>query len=177
MTHRLRDGVLEVNLKIHNLSDEPMPVSIGFHPWFQLTDSPRDQWTIGVGARTQWLLAPDKLPTGETEPIELFFPDPKAVPLGDYNLDHVFGDLIRKESGNAAMIVSGKTQKIEVLFGPKYRASVIYSPKSSNFICFEPMAGISDAMNLAQKGLYKELQSIAPGGTWDESFWVHPSGF
>ena len=48
---------------------------------------------------------------------------------------------------------------------------------SANFICFEPMAGITNAMNLAQKGLYKELQSIQPGGTWQESFWIKPSGF
>ena len=46
-----------------------------------------------------------------------------------------------------------------------------------NFICFEPMAGVTDALNLAHKGIYKELESIAPGGTWTESFWIKPSGF
>jgi hypothetical protein len=39
------------------------------------------------------------------------------------------------------------------------------------------MAAITNAMNLAHRGLYKDLQSIAPGGTWRESFWVHPRGF
>ena len=39
------------------------------------------------------------------------------------------------------------------------------------------MAGITDALNLAQKGLYKELQSIPAGGIWQESFWIRPSGF
>ena len=39
------------------------------------------------------------------------------------------------------------------------------------------MAGITDAMNLAQKGLYKELQSIPPGGNWEASFWIKPGGF
>ena len=34
MTHRLRDGVLEVSTRIDNLSVEPMPVVIGFHPLF-----------------------------------------------------------------------------------------------------------------------------------------------
>jgi len=48
---------------------------------------------------------------------------------------------------------------------------------SPNFIAFEPMAGITDAMNLAQKGLYKDLQMLAPDGTWEESFWIHPKGF
>ena len=41
ITHRLRDGVLEVHTKVQNLSDETMPISIGFHPYFTLTDSPR----------------------------------------------------------------------------------------------------------------------------------------
>lgn len=36
---------------------------------------------------------------------------------------------------------------------------------------------MTNALNLAPKGLYKELQSVAPGGTWQESFWIHPHGF
>src|SRR5438105_2798902 len=46
MTYRLQDGVLQVETKITNMSAEPMPVSIGFHPYFQLKDSPRNEWTI-----------------------------------------------------------------------------------------------------------------------------------
>jgi aldose 1-epimerase len=46
-----------------------------------------------------------------------------------------------------------------------------------NFIACEPMAGITDAMNLAHKGLYQELQSIPSGGSWQARFWVKPSGF
>jgi hypothetical protein len=39
------------------------------------------------------------------------------------------------------------------------------------------MAGITDALNLAQRGLYKELQSVAPNQTWEARFWVRPGGF
>jgi aldose 1-epimerase len=178
MTHRLRDGVLEVQTRIRNLSVEPMPVSIGFHPYFQLTDAPRDEWTISVGARTQWRLAENKVPTGETQPIERFFPDPQAVALKDYRLDDVFSDLARDGQGRAVMSVKGRSQRLDVVVGPNYRAVVIYAPgPDRGFICFEPMAGITNAMNAAHKGLYKELQSIPAGGTWEESFWVRPSGF
>jgi aldose 1-epimerase len=45
------------------------------------------------------------------------------------------------------------------------------------FVAIEPMVAITDAMNLAQKGLYKELQSVPPGGSWEESFWVTPRGY
>jgi len=185
ITHRLQDGVLEIATRIHNLSAEPMPVAIGFHPYFRLTDSRREAWTISVAARTEWLLAPDKIPTGETRPIERLFPDPAAAALKDYDLDHVFGDLVRDGSGRATMTVTGKRQKLDVLLGPKYRAVVIWAPQPSasaptvvrNFICFEPMAAITDAMNLAQRGLYRELQSIPPGESWQESFWVRTRDF
>ena len=46
MTYRLQDGVLEVLTKITNTAAEPMPVSIGYHPFYQLTDSPREEWTV-----------------------------------------------------------------------------------------------------------------------------------
>ena len=186
ITHRLQDGVLEIDTRIHNLSTEPMPVAIGFHPYFQLTDSPRDAWTVSVGARTEWVLAPDKIPTGETRPIERFVPTPAAAALKDYDLDHVFGDLIRDASGRAVMSVKGRSQRVDVALGPNYRAVVVYAPspgapnpsaQNRNFICFEPMASITDALNLTQRGLYKELQSIPPGQTWEERFWVRPGGF
>jgi aldose 1-epimerase len=209
MTHRLQDGVLQVQTTITNLSAEQMPVAIGFHPYYQLSDSPRDEWTVSIGARTHWLLSPVKTPTGQTEPIEQLMPNPQAAVLKDYNLDDVFGDLVRDAQGRATMTLKGKQQRLDITLGPTWKSIVIYSPNPANtgrggqnisaanptgrdpvpppaagspaadrnFICFEPMAGITDAMNLAQKGLYKELQYIQPNGTWEASFWVKPSGF
>jgi aldose 1-epimerase len=177
MTYLLQGGVLEVRTQLTNMSAEPMPVSIGFHPYFKLTDSTRNEWTISVPARRRWLLAANKLPTGETEPIERLFPDPKAAPLVKHDLDDVFSDLVRDAQGRATASLRGKSQRLDVVVGPKYRSLVIWSPPDRPFICFEPMAGITNAVNLAHKGVYKELQSIAPGGTWQESFWVKPAGF
>jgi aldose 1-epimerase len=45
------------------------------------------------------------------------------------------------------------------------------------FIAIEPMVGITNSMNMAQKGQYNELQYVAPGGSWNESIWITPSGF
>ena len=185
ITHRLQEGVLQVRTNVSNLSAEPMPLAIGFHPYFQLTDSTRDQWTISVPARTRWILAPNKVPTGETEPIERLMPEPHRVALKDLDLDDVFSNLARDGQGRATMTLQGRQQRLDVVVGPNWRSLVIYSPNPSganpgdspNFICFEPMAGITDAMNLAHKGLYKDLQYVRPGGMWEESFWIRPSGF
>jgi aldose 1-epimerase len=188
ITYRLQDGILQVATRITNLSAEPMPVAVGFHPYYRLTDSTREEWTISVDARKHWKLATTKIPTGETEPIENLFPDPHAAPLKNYDLDDVFSDLVHDAQGQAHMVLKGKRQQLEVILGAGWKSIVVWSPNPSapgrgaqngdpNFIAFEPMAGITDAMNLAQKGLYDELQTIAPGKTWDAIFWVKPSGF
>jgi aldose 1-epimerase len=209
MTYRLSDGELEVRTTITNHAAEPMPVAIGYHPYFQLTDSTREEWTITVPARTRWLLSAEKLPTGVTEPTDGFFDDFSGA-LKDYNLDDVFTGLVRDGRGRATATLKGRRQRIDVSQGPGYRALVVYSPNPANtgrgsqipagrpsqeapappasrapanplatpnFVCFEPMAAITNAINLAHKGIYRELQSVAPGATWQESFWVRPSGF
>jgi aldose 1-epimerase len=191
ITYRLADGVLEVVTAVENLSAEPMPLSIGFHPYFQLTDAPRDAWQIAVAARTRWILDARKLPTGQTEPTENLLPGPR-VSLRDYSLDEVFTDLVRDGEGRATMTVWGQAQRLDVVLGPGYRTVVVWAPNPSgkgrggqgdsppaerNFICFEPMAALANGLNLAHRGQYGELQSIPPGATWRESFWVRPSGF
>jgi aldose 1-epimerase len=39
------------------------------------------------------------------------------------------------------------------------------------------MTAITNAFNLAHRGAYSELSFVAPGDSWEESFWIHPSGF
>ena len=188
MTHRLCDGGLDVRTRVENLSVEPMPMTIGFHPYFRLTDSQRDEWTVAIAARTRWLLSDAKLPTGETESIERSFPRPDAVSLKGQDLDHVFSNLLRNSEANAVMSVSGRKQRIDVELGPGFRAAVVYAPLTpvrladgapsrGDFVCLEPMAGITNAMNLAHRGVYDDLQYIPPGEIWEETFRITPSGF
>ena len=173
MTHTLSGGTLRIETVLKNLSAEPMPVSIGFHPYFQLHDAPRDEWTAHLAAREHVVLSKPLIPTGEVKPVE--FPDP--VHLAGTQLDDVFTGLKRGADGRAEFWAQGKQEKIAVLYGPKYPVAVAYAPPGKDFICFEPMAGLTNAMNLAHAGRYKELQSVAPGGEWRESFWIRPSGF
>jgi aldose 1-epimerase len=173
MTYRLENGVLEVETLVHNQSMEPLPVALGYHPYFRLADSPRDQWKVHLAARDEYVLSNVLIPTGELRPQK--FADPH--PLAGSQLDNVFGSLVRSSDGRAHFSVEGKREKISVIYGPKYPVAVVYAPPGREFICFEPMAAITNAFNLAHSGAYKELQSVPPGGDWRESFWVAPSGF
>jgi aldose 1-epimerase len=225
MTIRLKDGVLEVNTKIDNLSTQPLPVSIGYHPYFALPESDRNHWSLDFGAETHWIETEAHLPTGEKETADTFFGgDHHNVPLSrlaDKRLDEVFSDLDRDAAGRASVVIKGESHAIKVSAGPKIKTFLLYSeilppggtppagagggppggprpatptvaydgpvvpltapndvPRSvRGFIAIEPMVGITDSMNMAQKGQYNELQSIAPGGSWNESIWITPIGY
>jgi len=173
MAYRLANGSLEVSLRLTNLCAEPMPVAIGYHPYFQLHDAPRDEWSVRIAARDHLILDEFLIPTGERRPAE--FADPH--PLRARSIDDVFTNLIRDADGAARFSVMGKQEKLTVTYGPGYQVAVIYAPQGRDFLCFEPMAAITNAFNLERQGLYSELQSIAPDGQWRESFWVTPEGF
>ena len=172
MRYKLRGGALEVETVIDNMSSAPMPVSIGFHPYFQLTDSPRDDWQVSLPAREAVVLSSVLIPTGETTPRDAA----PLLPLKGTQLDNVYTGLVRGADGKSSFYVQGKTQKLAVEYGPNYPVAVVYAPAGRNFICFEPMAGLTNVMNLAQEGK-APLQTIAPGGQWRESYWIRPTGF
>ena len=173
MTYRLANGTLEVDTAIENHAAEPMPVAVGYHPYFQVHDAPRDNWKVHVAARAQVKLSPQLIPTGEQSAVALADP----YPLTGTQLDDVFTDLIRGPDGRAEFWVEGKQERVSVIYGPKYTVAVVYAPKGRNFICFEPMSAPTNAFNLTQAGLYKDLQTIPPGGRWRESFWIATRGF
>jgi aldose 1-epimerase len=173
MTYRLSDGVLQVETRLANHSTESMPVGIGFHPYFQLHAAPRDQWKVHVAARDHMVLSKLLIPTGERNRVA--FADPQ--PLAGTQFDDVFSALVRGEDGKARFWVEGKQEKLTVVYGPKYTVAVIYAPPGKDFICFEPMSMWTNGFNLAHQGIYKELQSVPPGGEWRESYWIAPTGF
>jgi aldose 1-epimerase len=169
MTHRLSGGILEVRTTIENHSLDPMPLVIGFHPWFQIPETPRDRWRVHAPVREHYRLSEKVIPTGETEPVDL--PDP--TPLAGRELDGVFGGV----DANSEFWLEADGRRVSVRFGPKFPIAIVYAPLTHDFVCFEPMTGLTNGFNLAHEGIFKNLQSIPPGETWTESFWIRPSGF
>lgn len=173
MTYALGEGALEVRTRVENHAVEPMPLAIGFHPYFRLTDSPRDAWKVHLGARDHVELTPGLVPTGRRTAVTL--PDP--APLAGTVLDDVFTNLVRDAHGRAEVRLEGPRQKLTVVFGPKYAVAVVYAPAGREFVCIEPMTAVTNAFQLAHDGRYKELQSVPAGGVWQESYWIVLSGF
>jgi aldose 1-epimerase len=173
MTYRLKEGTLEVETVVENLSSDPMPLIIGYHPYYRLHDSARDEWRVRIGASEIVKLSAALTPTGEFVRMDL----PQPFSLKGNKLDDVFKGLVRDARGYSEFTLEGTSEKLTFLFGPKYNTAVVYAPPGREFVCFEPMTGITNAMSLAHQGKYNELQSVAPGQKWKESFFIRPSGF
>ena len=173
MTYRLADGRLEVEAEVENLSGEAMPVSLGFHPYFQITDAPRDEWTVTLAARRKHVLDGKLIPTGETVPL----PYAKTLALKGVVLDDVMDELERDADGWARFRVAGRRQSITVEYGEAYGVAVVYAPAGRGFVCFEPMTAITNAFNATHAGWYGAMPWIEPGGRWRGVFRIVPQGY
>ena len=178
MTYKLADGALEVITTVSNLSAETMPLAIGFHPYYRIPDIPRDQWVLSLPARKAVVADDRRVPTGELKAIDL----PNPLPLKDRTLDDGFTDLERDAKGRARFSIGAGEKQIEIFFGPRYPVAVIWEPalppgQNLGFICIEPMAGVTNAINLHHAGSYPDLQTIPANSRWTESFWIRAKGF
>jgi aldose 1-epimerase len=169
MTYRLAGGALEVSVAVTNLSTDPMPIALGFHPYFQLPGVPIEDAVAHIPVRRHVETDVRLVATGETTPVDFTGP----MTLKDHHFDDGFTDLARGADGRAVFSVEGRGKKIEVAFGPRYQVAVVYAPPGQNYICFEPMSAITNGINLAHEGKYPELQTLPAGGQWQESFWIN----
>jgi aldose 1-epimerase len=177
ITHRLAGGVLEVKVTVTNVGADPMPISLGFHPCYRIPDVSRDEWGLHLPARTMVVTDDRLVATGEFKANSL----PNPLPLKTHNLDTGFTDLERDADGKAHVWIESAGKKVEAIFGPKYAVALIFDPpapagQTRDMACIEPMAAITNALNLNHAGKYPNLQSVAPGATWTESFWIRAGG-
>jgi aldose 1-epimerase len=177
MTYRLKNGKLECVTQVTNLGNSDLPLHFAFHPYF-LPDGPREQWKLTIGAQKHWIITKQLIPTGETEPTDSFLPGvTKGVALERTFIDDGFSEFQRDAKGLGHVVIQGKTQKIEVVYGKGFDYAIVYAPLNKTLICAEPQTGPTNAFNLQHEGKFKNLIILAPGKTSSTSFWIVPQGF
>jgi aldose 1-epimerase len=170
MRHTVCDGRLTIRTTILSECAEPLPVAVGFHPYFRLPDGRRDNWTLRLAAREHNELNELNIPTGKVSPL----PSDLSFGLADRFLDDVYTGLTREAAGSARFEIRSEHGSIGVDFGPSYPVAVVYAPPGHDFVCIEPMAAITNAFNAAHAGAYRGLQHVDPFGSWEEEFSVEP---
>jgi galactose mutarotase-like enzyme len=173
----LKGGKLECATRVSNVGNFDLPVHFAFHSYFHL-DGPREEWKLTIGAQKHWIVTKQLIPTGETEATDRFLPGAtKGVALDQTFIDDGFSEFARDANGLGHVVIQAKTQKIEVLYGKGFDYAIVFAPLNKNLICPEPQTGPTNAFNLQHEGKFKNLIILAPGKTFEASFWIVPLGF
>jgi galactose mutarotase-like enzyme len=142
-TYQLQGNSLKIHQKVINLSLEKMPFSIGFHPYFQVTDKTRLSFDI---PSSQYL-------------------DQRSKTLHSYSghfdfnleeIDAAFPQITRHQSSFSD---SYHQRQIILGYDDLYTTIVFWTLKDKNYICLEPWSAPRNALNTGEHLTYLEPQS------------------
>jgi galactose mutarotase-like enzyme len=118
-------------------TDQPVPVSFGYHPYLTLPGVAREDFLVTFPVRRQMLLDDRGIPTGTDEVANI---PPGA--LGDRTYDDGFSELREPiEFG-----LEGGGRRIGVRFDEGYPYAQVWAPPGEQFICYEPMTAPTNAL-------------------------------
>jgi aldose 1-epimerase len=130
------DGALRVETTVEPTSDRAVPISFGWHPYLRLPRAERASWTLRLPPMHRCLLDERGIPTGERVAMGA-----NAEPFGDRTFDDLF------EMPEARVLAAEcDGAEVAVHFGAGYEYTQIYAPPGEQFVCFEPMTAIVDAL-------------------------------
>jgi aldose 1-epimerase len=153
-----------------NTGDSPLPMGIGWHPYFDLPSGRRDQARLHLPARGRALVNDydEVLPTGEVEPVAgtpYDFSMPGGRSLGDLYLDDCFVDLERSNGEIIAEVIdpAGSFGLRVVAASPPVAAIQVYAPPEKGFVVLEPQFNRADPFGPQWGGVDTGMVILAPG--------------
>ena len=168
------DGV-ETTITAKNVGSEPEPMSIGWHPYFQIPSGHRAQARVHVPASMMATVNNygDTFPTGQLKPVkgtgyDLSAPD--GVALDDHFLDDNFSHLQRTKGAVEVKLIDPESSYglTVAALSPEVRTVQVYSPKTATFVAVEPQFNYVDPFGKEWKGMDTGMVTLRPGQsvTW-----------
>jgi galactose mutarotase-like enzyme len=130
---------LSVATTLTPTSDQPVPVSFGFHPYLTLPGVPRERLVLRAPAMTRILTDGRGIPTGERESVPA-----RHGTIGDAELDDHFCDL--GGAGGAEFTLAGGGHELTMRFVEGYSHLQLFTPPDRPVVAIEPMTAPTDAL-------------------------------
>lgn len=172
----LRADAVDLRLTATNAGHEPLPMGMGWHPYFALPSGVREQARIRIPARTRMAVNDydEVLPTGELLPVAgtpYDFSGPRGAPLGGLYLDDCFTDLAKTSQGATVVEVldpqAGYGLRI-LSSSPQVSAVQTFAPPDRPFVVLEPQFNWADPFSaLWREPAGKGMVVLAPGTSVD----------
>jgi len=152
----LRAGAMAIRTVLTATGDLAVPLSFGYHPYFQLPNVSRDEWHVEIPATEHMLVDERMIPTGETEHGAI---EPGV--LGEREFDDAYTGLGERP----LFVLAGGGRRIVVEFLGGYPYALVYIPDDRDAVSFEPMTAPPNALVSGQ-----DLQLVPPGESRSAAF-------
>jgi len=175
LTIALTGDAVDATITAKNIGKEAEPMSIGWHPYFQIPSGHRPQTRVHIPAA---MMAPvnnygDAFPTGQLKPVkgtEYDYNAPGGVALDDHFLDDNFSHLQRTQgAADVKLIDPDSNYGLTVsALSPEIRTIQVYSPKPASFVAIEDQFNYVDPFGKQWKGMDTGMVTLRPGQsvTW-----------
>ena len=168
---RLDGGALALEIIARNVGDEPLPIGLGWHPYFAIPSGRRDQARLRLPAAQRVEVGDydQVLPTGRLLPTAgtaYNFNGQDGAALGDLYLDDCFTGLAR-ENGRAVVELLDPAAGVGLRITsptPQVQAIQVYAPPGDGFVAIEPQFNLADPFNdIWPAGVNTGMARLAPG--------------
>ncbi|HEY9749522.1 MAG TPA: aldose epimerase [Allocoleopsis sp.] len=142
--YQLQGNDLVIRQRFTNQSDEPMPFSVGLHPYFVTSDKTQLQFDIPA----------TELLDQRSQAIESFSNQ------FDFERDEI--DVAFRELSRRSATASDRSQGVQITLThePPYSTVVFWTVKGKEFYCLEPWTAGRNALNTGDR-----LTHLAPGSS------------
>jgi len=143
-TYRLKDGILSIEQQYRNLSDSPMPMVAGFHPYFATE-----------GKNLAYRSDASRM---------LDYNDMQEKPFDGYlKLEGMVESAALLDAGKPEIAFPlGQGRSVRLTYSEQFRYVVLWSVEGKPFVCVEPWTALNEALNNK-----KELLTVDPGASLD----------
>jgi len=169
--YRLSPHSLDIKIEARNVGDEPCPVGIGVHPYFNLPSGDRANARLRLPISERALVNnyDDVFPTGELETVKgsaYDFAAKGGAPLGSMHMDDMFTDVQFGTDGRATTEIIDSAANYGLRMSTNSRsvnAFQVYSVPGKAFIAAEAQTNWNDPFSPIWTGRNTGMQSLQPG--------------
>lgn len=179
---RLKRGGLELSVIARNLGAEPLPIGLGWHPYFRIPSGQRPQVRLRLPAarRVEVNDYDEVLPTGRLLEVRggpYDFSAPGGASLGELYLDDCFTEL-RRRRGRVEVEVRDPAAGLGLRITsptPEVRAVQVYAPPDKAFVVVEPQFNLADPYGeVWPPEVDTGMAHVPPGGSLGYQVRVEP---
>lgn len=171
----LSGDAVDATITAKNVGDEPEPLAIGWHPYFNIPSGDRKQARLHVPGEqvAEVNNYDDVFPTGKLIPVKgtkWDFTAPDGKPLNDIFLDDNWSKLQRTNGAVDVKVTDPASSygvDIEGL-SPEIKTVQVYSPPTKQFVAVEEQFNFGDPFGKVWHGMDTGMVTLKPGQsvTW-----------